>query len=84
MAAVFAPFAAAAITGADPYKTTMQCWKYTAPTFKTNLLERCLLLIAGFALVYPTTIADLIGFGFVVAALGLQILRRGTVPVAPA
>jgi len=27
------PFAAAAITGGDPYKTTMQCWKYTAPAF---------------------------------------------------
>src|SRR6185295_14992129 len=23
------PFAAAAITGGDPYKTTLQCWKYT-------------------------------------------------------
>src|SRR6201991_3604520 len=27
------PFAAAAITGADPYRTTMQCWKYTIPAF---------------------------------------------------
>jgi TRAP transporter 4TM/12TM fusion protein len=27
------PFAASAITGADPYKTTMQCWKYTIPAF---------------------------------------------------
>ncbi len=27
------PFAAAAITGGGPYKTTMQCWKYTAPAF---------------------------------------------------
>src|SRR3954463_14703042 len=27
------PFAAAAITGGDPYKTTMQCWKYTIPAF---------------------------------------------------
>jgi TRAP-type uncharacterized transport system fused permease subunit len=134
------PFAAAAITGGDPYKTTMQCWKYTVPAFlvpfmfvldpagqglllmgstkalaaanwwsiaevtltaavgiaalaagfqgwaliKANLLERCMLLIAGFALVYPTATADLIGFGFVVAALTLQYLRRGETPVAPA
>jgi TRAP-type uncharacterized transport system fused permease subunit len=28
-----APFAAAAITGGDPYKTTLQCWKYTTPAF---------------------------------------------------
>ncbi len=27
------PFAAAAITGGGPYRTTMQCWKYTAPAF---------------------------------------------------
>ncbi len=134
------PFAAAAITGGDPYKTTMQCWKYTVPAFlvpfmfvldpagqglllmgstkalaaanwwsiaevtltaavgiaalaagfqgwaliKTNLAERCMLLIAGFALVYPTSLADVIGFGFVVAALTLQVLRRGRAPIAPA
>jgi TRAP transporter 4TM/12TM fusion protein len=27
------PFAAAAITGGDPYKTTFQSWKYTLPAF---------------------------------------------------
>src|SRR5882672_6120022 len=27
------PFAAAAITGGDPDKTTLQCWKYTTPAF---------------------------------------------------
>jgi TRAP-type uncharacterized transport system fused permease subunit len=27
------PFAAAALTGGDPYKTTMQAWKYTLPAF---------------------------------------------------
>jgi TRAP transporter 4TM/12TM fusion protein len=27
------PFAAAAITGGNPYKTTMQAWKYTLPAF---------------------------------------------------
>jgi TRAP transporter 4TM/12TM fusion protein len=27
------PFAAAAITGGDPYKTTAQSWKYTMPAF---------------------------------------------------
>ncbi len=133
------PFAAAAITGGDPYKTTLQCWKYTVPAFlvpfmfvldpsgqglllmgstkalaaanwwsiaevtltaavgiaalaggfqgwaliKTNLLERWMLIIAGFALVYPTSLADLIGFGLVAAALGLQLLRRSAA-AAPA
>jgi TRAP-type uncharacterized transport system fused permease subunit len=102
------PFAAAAITGGDPYKTTLQCWKYTMPAFLVpfmfvldpaasglllmgstkalarptggrspgsrspprrhrgaggrlpglgtaahHALERCMLLVAGFALVYP-------------------------------
>jgi TRAP transporter 4TM/12TM fusion protein len=126
------PFAAAAITGGDPYKTTLQCWKYTIPAFllpfmfvldpagqglllmgstkalakadwwsiaqvtataavgiaalaagfqgwllrRTNALERGMLLIAGFALVYPGRIADLIGFGLVAGALVLQWLRR--------
>src|SRR5213075_1446777 len=27
------PFAAAAITGGDPYKTTLMAWKYTLPAF---------------------------------------------------
>jgi TRAP transporter 4TM/12TM fusion protein len=27
------PFAAAAITGGDPYKTVLQAWKYTTPAF---------------------------------------------------
>jgi TRAP transporter 4TM/12TM fusion protein len=27
------PFAAAAITGGDPFKTTLQAWKYTIPAF---------------------------------------------------
>jgi TRAP transporter 4TM/12TM fusion protein len=27
------PFAAAAITGGDPFKTTLQAWKYTLPAF---------------------------------------------------
>jgi TRAP transporter 4TM/12TM fusion protein len=134
------PFAAAAITGGDPYKTTLQCWKYTVPAFlvpfmfvldpsgqglllmgstkalaaanwwsiaevtltaavgitalaagfqgwaliKANPIERWMFIIAGVALVYPTSIADLIGFGFIAFALALQFLRRGAAPVAPA
>lgn len=32
------PFAAAAITGGDPYKTTLQSWKYTLPAFVTPFM----------------------------------------------
>jgi TRAP transporter 4TM/12TM fusion protein len=130
------PFAAAAITGGDPYKTTLQCWKYTVPAFlvpfmfvldpsgqglllmgstkalaranwwsiaevtvtaaigvaalaagfqgwalkQTTMVERAMLLVAGFALVYPTMLADLVGIGLVLAALALQYLRREPAP----
>jgi len=30
---VLSPFAAAAITGGNPYRTTLQSWKYTLPAF---------------------------------------------------
>ncbi len=130
------PFAAAAITGGDPYKTTLQCWKYTVPAFlvpfmfvldpagqglllmgstkalatanwwsiaqvtltcaigiaalaagfqgwalkRTTLAERWMLLAAGFALVYPGALADIVGFGLVVAALAMQYLRKDLQP----
>ena len=32
------PFAAAAITGGDPYKTTLQAWKYTTPAFLVPMI----------------------------------------------
>lgn len=115
-----APFAAAAITGGNPYKTTMMAWKYTIPAFivpfmftlhpdgvalllkgswgnilwttitamiglaalaagctgwlrrKTTWLEAVLLVSAGLVLVYPESIADLIGFGLIGAAIVLQ------------
>jgi TRAP transporter 4TM/12TM fusion protein len=126
------PFAAAAITGGDPYRTTLQCWKYTVPAFllpfmfvldqngqglllmgstkalatadwtsiaavsltaalgiaaiaagfqgwaikRANLLERAMLVVAGVALVYPGAMADAVGIGLVMVALGLQMLRR--------
>jgi TRAP-type uncharacterized transport system fused permease subunit len=134
------PFAAAAITGGDPYKTTLQCWKYTVPAFllpfmfvlepagqglllmgsmknlaaanwgsialvsftaavgiasiaagfqgwafkRTNIVERWLLIGAGFALVLPGTTSDIVGFGSVAVALALQLLRREARPPAPA
>jgi len=122
------PFAAAAITGGDPYKTTMQCWKYTVPAFllpfmfvldpagqglllmgstkaladanwwsigqvtltaalgiaaiaggfqgwalrRASMLERCMLIVAGVALVYPGGIADAVGLSLIVAVLAMQ------------
>ncbi len=132
------PFAAAAITGGGPYRTTLQCWKYTAPAFlvpfmfvldpsgvalllggsfknlaqadwtsvavisvtaiigivalagglqgwllrKTTLPERWMLIIAGLALVYPTTFSDLLGLALVLVVVALQKLRPGAPAIA--
>jgi TRAP-type uncharacterized transport system fused permease subunit len=42
---------------------------------RATMIERLMLIVAGFALVYPTVMADLLGIGLVVAALALQYLR---------
>ncbi len=132
------PFAAAAITGGGPYRTTLQCWKYTAPAFlvpfmfvldpsgvalllggsfknlaqadwasvavisvtaiigivalagglqgwllrKTTSPERWMLIIAGLALVYPTTFSDLLGLALVLVVVAMQKLRPGSPAIA--
>ena len=118
------PFAAAALTGGDPYKTTLQAWKYTLPaflvpfnftlhpdgvallmkgspfsifwTFITALVgifalaagmdgwmfkratwyERGVLVLGGLALVYPSTLFDMAGLGFVGIAVFFQKVVR--------
>ncbi len=130
------PFAAAAITGGDPYKTTLQSWKYTMPAFlvpfmfvldpsglgllltgsiknlanadwgsialvtvtaamgiaalaggvqgwlfkRTNVVERWLLIAAGLALVYPTTLFDVVGIVLFALVIVMQYLRREASP----
>ena len=126
------PFAAAAICKGNPYKTTMQTWKYVAPAIlvpfmftldksgtalllmgsmealskanwadiawvsftaaigvvclagglqgwfieKTKWLERTIMVVAGVALAYPSTEADLIGFVGFALVLVTQVLRH--------
>ena len=125
------PFAAAAITGGDPYRTTLQSWKYTMPAFlvpfmfvldpsgvgllltgsiktlgnadwgsialvtitaalgiaalaggvqgslleRTTWIERLMLIVAGLALVYPTTTADIVGLGLFAVVVAIQLVR---------
>src|SRR5881396_1526947 len=125
------PFAAAAITGGDPYRTTLQSWKYTMPAFlvpfmfvldpsgvgllltgsiktlgnadwgsiavvtitaalgiaalaggvqgwlfkRTTWIERVMLMVAGLALVSPTTTADIVGLGLFAVVMAIQLLR---------
>ena len=47
---------------------------------RTTLLERWMFIIAGFALVYPGWVADILGFGLVAVALVLQLLRKQAQP----
>src|SRR6195256_1459443 len=47
------PFAAAAITGGDPYRTTMQAWKYTLPAFLVPFVFVCDPLGIGLLLKIP-------------------------------
>jgi TRAP transporter 4TM/12TM fusion protein len=82
------PFAAAAITGGDPYRTTMQAWKYTMPAFVVPFFFVLDPLGAGVLLQLPKGASWLeaswiifLGF-FAIAALaaGLQgwIVQRAT------
>jgi TRAP-type uncharacterized transport system fused permease subunit len=75
------PFAAAAITGGDPYRTTLQTWKYTLPAFVTPFMfvlapEGVGLLLAGpvadMVVVTATAIA-----GILAIAVGAQGWLRG-------
>ena len=42
---------------------------------RTTAIERTMLLISGFALVYPGTMADMLGFGLLIAVVTMQQLR---------
>ena len=123
-------FAAAAITGGDPYKTTMMSWKYTLPAFvvpfmftvhpngvglllkgpwtntiltnltaligvgalaagmsgwlirQTTWVERPLLIVAGFILIYPSSAADVLGIALVAAVAIWQWHTKGRTPKA--
>ena len=43
--------------------------------WRTTIVERAMLLVSGFALVYPGTVSDVIGFGLLIAAVTMQQLR---------
>jgi TRAP-type uncharacterized transport system fused permease subunit len=43
---------------------------------RTTSSERLMLIVAGFALVYPSIVADVIGFGLVMMVIATQLFRR--------
>ena len=76
------PFAAAAITGGDPYRTTLQSWKYTMPAFLVPFMF--VLDPAGQGLLLTGSIARLgqadwgaIGLVTLTAATGIAALAGG-------
>ena len=76
------PFAAAAITGGDPYKTTLQCWKYTVPAFLLPFMfvldpsgQGLLLMGSTKALASADWVS--IGLVFTTAALGIASIAAG-------
>jgi TRAP-type uncharacterized transport system fused permease subunit len=69
------PFAAAAITGGDPYKTTLQTWKYTLPAFLVPFAF--VLDPAGVGLLLKGGVWD-IAHVTITAAMGIAALACGT------
>jgi TRAP transporter 4TM/12TM fusion protein len=73
------PFAAAAITGGDPYRTTLQSWKYTLPAFVVPFVF--VLDPAGVALLLKTPPAGSwlhVAWIALTACLGIAALAAGT------
>ena len=88
------PFAAAALTGGDPYKTTMQAWKYTMPAFLVPFMfvldpaGQGLLLTgsiknlahANWASVAEVTVTAAIGIAALACGFQGWLLKRANVP----
>ncbi len=76
------PFAAAAITGGDPYKTTLQSWKYTMPAFLVPFMFVLdpaglgLLLMGSFKALAKASVVD-IAIVSVTAMIGIAALAAG-------
>ena len=88
------PFAAAAITGGDPYRTTLQSWKYTMPAFLVPFMfvldpSGQGLLLTGSIKSLATADWAAIGLVITTAVIGISalaggfqgwLLRRATAP----
>ncbi len=86
------PFAAAAITGGDPYKTTLQSWKYTMPAFLVPFMfvldpaGQGLLLMgtvkalakADWGSIAIITLTAMLGIGALAAGLQRWLIKRAT------
>ena len=80
------PFAAAAITGGNPFRTMMLTWKYTLPAFLVPFVftlsaeGRGILLQAPVADVVRSTLTAAIGIGALAIAFGGWLRRAASMP----
>ena len=78
------PFAAAAITGGNPYKTTMMAWKYTLPAFLVPFMFTLhpdgvgLLLKGAWGNILWTTVTAAVGLAALAAGLTGWFLMKTT------
>jgi TRAP transporter 4TM/12TM fusion protein len=84
------PFAAAAITGGSPHRTTLQAWKYTMPAFLVPFVFVCDPSGVGLLATVPTggswvdiarvTFETLVGIAVLGFAFQGRLLRKSTLP----
>jgi TRAP transporter 4TM/12TM fusion protein len=78
------PFAAAAITGGNPYKTTMMAWKYTLPAFLVPFIFTLhpdgvgLLLKGDWQNILTTSVTAAVGLTALAAGLSGWLITRVT------
>ena len=76
------PFAAAALTGGNPYKTTMMAWKYTLPAFIVPFMFTLhpngvgLLLVGSWPNILWTSFTSMIGIAALAGGVDAWLLKR--------
>jgi TRAP transporter 4TM/12TM fusion protein len=76
------PFAAAALTGGNPYKTTMMAWKYTLPAFIVPFMFTLhpdgvgLLLVGSWPKILWTSFTSMIGIAALAGGVDAWLLKR--------
>ena len=76
------PFAAAALTGGNPYKTTMMAWKYTLPAFIVPFMFTLhpdgvgLLLVGSWPNILWTSLTSMIGIAALAGGVDAWLLKK--------